>query len=71
MRWENWFKQTSNAMMLTALLVPARAVGNGRLGGMVFGGVESERLQLNEVSVWSGSPQDSDNPEALAALPRV
>jgi len=46
----------------------ALPVGNGRLGCMVFGGVESERLQLNEVSVWSGSPQDSDNPDALAAL---
>ena len=49
----------------------ALPVGNGRLGCMVFGGVEAERLQLNEVSVWSGSPQDSDNPEALAALPEV
>jgi alpha-L-fucosidase 2 len=49
----------------------ALPVGNGRLGCMVFGGVDTERLQLNEVSVWSGSPQDSDNPEALAALPEV
>ncbi len=49
----------------------ALPVGNGRLGGMVFGGVGTERLQLNEVSVWSGSPQDSDNPEALAALPEI
>jgi alpha-L-fucosidase 2 len=46
-------------------------VGNGRLGCMVFGGVDSERLQFNEGSLWSGSPQDSDNPEALAALPEV
>ena len=49
----------------------ALPIGNGRLGGMVFGGVETERLQLNEGSVWSGSPQDSDNPSALAALPEV
>ena len=49
----------------------ALPVGNGRIGCMVFGGVESERLQLNEVSVWSGSPQDSDNPDALAALPEI
>ena len=49
----------------------ALPIGNGRLGGMVFGGVDAERLQLNEVSVWSGSPQDSDNPAALAALPEV
>ena len=49
----------------------ALPVGNGRLGGMVFGGVHAERLQFNEVSVWSGSPQDSDNPSALAALAEV
>ena len=46
-------------------------MGNGRLGAMVFGGVDKERLQLNEVSLWSGSPQDADNPEALAALHEV
>jgi alpha-L-fucosidase 2 len=31
-------------------------VGNGRLGAMVFGGVEAERLQLNEETVWAGPP---------------
>lgn len=49
----------------------ALPVGNGRLGGMLFGGVKVERLQVNEVSLSSGSPQDSDNPDALAALPEV
>jgi alpha-L-fucosidase 2 len=49
----------------------ALPVGNGRIGCMVFGGVDAERLQVNEVSVWSGSPQDSDNPAALAALPEI
>jgi len=34
----------------------ALPVGNGRLGGMVFGGVENERIQLNEESVWAGPP---------------
>ncbi len=56
---------------LAAGWLEALPVGNGRIGCMVFGGVESEWLQLNEVSVWSGSPQDSDNPEALAALPEI
>jgi alpha-L-fucosidase 2 len=46
-------------------------VGNGRLGGMIFGRVQSERIQLNEDSVWSGAPQDADNPEALEALPKI
>ncbi|MBI5094484.1 MAG: glycoside hydrolase family 95 protein [Candidatus Hydrogenedentes bacterium] len=48
--------------------VEALPVGNGRLGAMVFGGVERERIQLNEDSLWSGGPQDADNPEALKHL---
>jgi alpha-L-fucosidase 2 len=51
--------------------VEALPVGNGRLGGMVFGGVREERIQLNEESVWSGSAQEADNPEGKAALPRI
>lgn len=34
----------------------ALPLGNGRLGAMVFGGVEHERLQLNEDTLWSGEP---------------
>ena len=34
----------------------ALPIGNGRLGAMVFGGVETERLQLNEESIWAGPP---------------
>ncbi|HVR69949.1 MAG TPA: glycoside hydrolase family 95 protein [Vicinamibacteria bacterium] len=49
----------------------ALPVGNGRLGGMVFGGVRSERIQLNEDSLWMGGPRETDNPEALAHLPEV
>ncbi|MGQ9698768.1 MAG: glycoside hydrolase family 95 protein [Armatimonadota bacterium] len=49
----------------------ALPIGNGRLGGMVYGGTTRERVQLNEDSVWSGGPQDSDNPEALQYLPEV
>ena len=49
----------------------AYPVGNGRLGGMVFGGIADERIQLNEISLWSGGPQDADNPDARAALPEI
>ena len=49
----------------------ALPVGNGRLGAMVFGGTEHERLQLNENTLWSGGPYDPDNPNALAALPEA
>lgn len=60
-----WYRQPAKEW------TQALPVGNGRLGAMVFGGIEKERLQLNEVSLWSGSPQDADNPEALAALHEV
>jgi len=49
----------------------ALPLGNGRLGAMVFGRVAQERLQLNEDTLWAGAPYTPDNPEALAALPRV
>src|SRR5512143_1169527 len=49
----------------------ALPVGNGRVGGMVFGGVPVERIQLNEQSLWSGGPQDADNPEAKQYLPEI
>ncbi len=49
----------------------ALPLGNGRLGAMVFGRVERERIQINEKSLWSGSPQEADNPAALQALPRI
>ncbi|MCC5834567.1 MAG: glycoside hydrolase family 95 protein [Opitutales bacterium] len=49
----------------------ALPIGNGRLGAMVFGGVASERIQINEDSLWSGGPKDWNNPDALQALPEV
>ena len=49
----------------------ALPIGNGRLGAMVFGGVERERLQLNEESLWDGYPREGVNPRALGALPEV
>lgn len=49
----------------------ALPIGNSRLGAMIFGGVHEDRIQLNEKSVWSGRPQDADNPEAREALPTI
>ena len=49
----------------------ALPIGNGRIGAMVFGGVASERLQLNEDTIWAGGPHDAVNPKAKDALPRV
>ncbi len=49
----------------------ALPIGNGRLGAMIFGGPASERLQLNEDTLYAGSPYDPNNPEALQALPEA
>lgn len=49
----------------------ALPVGNGRLGAMIYGGVEKEVLQLNEDTLWSGGPKDWNNPGAREVLPQV
>src|SRR5215471_21062074 len=49
----------------------ALPIGNGRLGAMVFGRTDRERLQLNEDTLWAGQPYDPVNTNALAALPEV
>lgn len=36
--------------------VEALPIGNGRIGGMIFGRVLQERIQLNEYTLWAGSP---------------
>jgi alpha-L-fucosidase 2 len=49
----------------------ALPIGNGRLGAMVFGEVKSERIALNEDTLWSGAPRNWNNPDAKTALPVV
>lgn len=51
--------------------VEALPLGNGRLGAMVYGGVESDTIQLNEDTFWSGSPYNNVNPKALGVLPEI
>jgi len=51
--------------------VEALPVGNGRLGAMIFGNPTEERIQLNENTVWAGSPYNNANPKALKALPVI
>ena len=46
-------------------------IGNGRLGGVVYGGIQREQIQLNEDSIWYGGPRDNDNRAAQAALPEI
>ncbi|MFN7118193.1 MAG: glycosyl hydrolase family 95 catalytic domain-containing protein [Saprospiraceae bacterium] len=49
----------------------ALPVGNGRLGAMIFGTPQTERLQLNEETVWAGGPNNNINPETAKAIPEI
>jgi len=60
-----WYRQPAREW------VEALPIGNGRLGGMVFGRVDEERIQLNEGTIWAGGPYDPSHPEALEALPKA
>lgn len=53
------------------LWVEALPLGNGRIGAMVFGGVEREEFQLNEETVWTGSPYNNVNSKAKDALSAI
>jgi len=46
-------------------------LGNGRLGMMTDGGISSETVVLNEISMWSGSEADYANPDAAESLPEI
>ena len=60
-----WYRRPANVW------TEALAIGNGRLGAMVFGRVGQERLQLNEGTLWAGGPYDQNNTNATAALPEA
>ncbi|QUL54260.1 glycoside hydrolase family 95 protein [Paenibacillus tritici] len=49
----------------------ALPLGNGHMGAMVFGGTARERIQLNEDTLWSGFPRDTNNYEALRYLKKT
>lgn len=50
--------------------VEALPLGNSRLGAMIYGNPFEEEIQLNEETVWGGSPYRNDNPEAYAFCPK-
>lgn len=43
-------------------------IGNGTIGGMVYGGIESDTIKINEETLWSGGPRDLQNYEAIKHL---
>ena len=70
-------KEISDAVMAYHFDEPASIweetfpLGNGRIGLMPDGGIEKETYVLNEISLWSGSKQDTDNPDARESLPEI
>ena len=49
----------------------ALPVGNSALGAMVYGGTDTEEIQLNEETFWSGSPYTNNSSQSLQVLPEV
>ena len=60
-----WYRQPATRWL------EAMPLGNGILGAMVFGGVEHERIALNEGTFWSGRPHDYNDPEAIKYFPQI
>ena len=54
-----WYNEPAGEVWLDGLFI-----GNGYMGGNVFGRVENERIALNESTFWSGRPHDYNDPEA-------
>ncbi|MGJ7032527.1 glycoside hydrolase family 95 protein [Niabella hirudinis] len=64
-------KDNPNGWVSDPEWLKALPVGNGHIGAMVFGDVNKERIQLNEITLWSGSMDEGDNPEAAKYLPQI
>jgi alpha-L-fucosidase 2 len=61
-----WYKQPAQYFEESLVL------GNGKVGASVFGGVASDRIYLNDITLWSGEPVDANmNPEAYKNLPAI
>ncbi|MEP7252794.1 MAG: glycoside hydrolase family 95 protein [Ginsengibacter sp.] len=61
-----WYNQPSGTVWENAL-----PIGNGRLGAMIYGNVDTETIQLNEHTVWSGSPNRNNNELCLDSLAAI
>ena len=49
----------------------ALPIGNGRIGAMLFGGVEQDRIQFNEETIWTGGPRDYNKKGAWKYLDTI
>src|SRR4051794_23193867 len=61
-----WYNQPSGQIWENAL-----PIGNGRLGAMVYGNVDTETVQLNEHTLWSGGPNQNNNSLSLDSLGEI
>ncbi|MDD4772350.1 MAG: glycoside hydrolase N-terminal domain-containing protein [Eubacteriales bacterium] len=57
-----WYRQPAR------IWEEALPLGNGIIGAMVFGGIDRDRIQLNEETLWSGYQTDNENPQCAAQL---
>src|SRR5436189_4674363 len=60
-----WYKQP--AIKWTEAL----PIGNGRIGAMIFGGIEQDRIQFNEETLWTGEPRSYSRPGAYKYLDTI
>ncbi|ADZ82741.1 glycoside hydrolase family 95 protein [Cellulosilyticum lentocellum] len=60
-----WYKQAARNWN------EALPIGNGALGGMIFGGIKKELIQMNEESLWYGTFRDRNNKDARKYLPVI
>lgn len=60
-----WYQQAAEKW------TDALPIGNGRLGGMIFGRPEQERIQFNEETLWTGEPRDYHREGAVEYLPQI
>ena len=61
-----WYQSPATSWQTEAL-----PIGNGRIGAMIFGGIDRERIALNEESVWSGSRTNWNRENASQNLPKI
>ena len=64
-QYKLWYQQPAQVW------TDALPLGNGRLGAMVYGVPATDRIQLNEETIWTGQPNNNPNPKAKAAIPKI
>src|SRR5688500_13829290 len=71
----NSFAQSSSLKLWynkpAAKWTEALPIGNGRLGAMIFGGIEQDRIQFNDETLWTGEPRNYNRPGASKYLDTI